>query len=84
MCSTAEGPVRALVFVMNRDNPGYIKNLPQEEVVAIVRRAAGRYGPCTEYVVQTEQALRAAGIHDRRLAQIADAIRAEQHALPEG
>ena len=69
-CSTEAGQVRALVFVMNRDNPAYIRALPEPELLAIVRRASGRYGPCTEYVVQTAQA-RAAGIHDSRLDAIA-------------
>ena len=54
-CSTEAGQVRALVFVMNRDNPAYIRALPEPELLAIVRRASGRYGPCTEYVVQTAQ-----------------------------
>ncbi|CAP41193.1 conserved hypothetical protein [Bordetella petrii] len=70
-CATDEGLVRALVFVMNRDNPAYIRALPDAELLAIVRRASGRYGRCTEYVVQTAQALRAAGIRDARLDRIA-------------
>ena len=44
-CSTEAGQVRALVFVMNRDNPAYIRALPEPELLAIVRRASGRYGP---------------------------------------
>ena len=47
-----------------------------------MRRASGRYGPCTEYVVQTAQ-LRAAGIHDSRLDAIARRLEADSHALPE-
>ena len=81
-CSTEAGQVRALVFVMNRDNPAYIRALPEPELLAIVRRASGRYGPCTEYVVQTAQALRAAGIHDSRLDAIARRLEADSHALP--
>lgn len=83
-CSTEAGPVRALVFIMNRDNPAYIRALPEAELLAIVRRAAGRYGPCTDYVVQTAQALRAAGIHDARLDAIARRLEQDSHALPEG
>ncbi|WP_094810744.1 gamma-glutamylcyclotransferase [Bordetella genomosp. 12] len=70
-CQTENGPVQALVFIMNRANPAYIRALPEEEVLAIVRRAAGRYGPCTDYVVETARALRAAGIHDARLEGLA-------------
>lgn len=70
-CTTDQGTVRALVFIMNRDNPAYIRTLPEPELLAIIRRATGSRGPCTEYVVQTAQALQAAGIHDARLAHIA-------------
>lgn len=82
-CDTAQGPVRALVFVMNRDNPAYIRALPEPELLAIVRRASGRYGRCTEYVVQTAQALRAAGIRDARLERIASLLEADPDTLPE-
>ncbi len=83
-CATDAGPVRALVFIMNRDNPAYIRALPDAELLAIVRRAAGRYGPCTDYVVQTAQALRAAGIHDARLDAIARRLELDGRPLPEG
>lgn len=83
-CTTQEGPVRALVFVINRASPGYIRSLPEAELLAIVRRASGRYGPCTEYVLQTAEALRAAGIRDARLAQIAHLLSEQRHDLPEG
>ncbi|OZI46881.1 gamma-glutamylcyclotransferase [Bordetella genomosp. 5] len=82
-CATEHGNVRALVFVMNRANPAYISALPEGELLAIVRRAAGRYGPCTEYVVQTAQALRSAGIHDARLDAIARELERDAQVLPE-
>lgn len=80
-CATEHGPVNALVFIMNRANPAYIRALPEPELLAIVRRASGRYGPCTEYVVQTAQALRQAGIRDARLEQIARKLEADVHPL---
>lgn len=80
-CATEHGPVNALVFIMNRANPAYIRALPEPELLAIVRRASGRYGPCTEYVVQTAQALRQAGIRDARLEQIARQLEADVHPL---
>lgn len=79
-CATEHGPVNALVFIMNRANPAYIRALPEPELLAIVRRAR-RYGPCTEYVVQTAQALRQAGIRDARLEQIARQLEADVHPL---
>ncbi|SUV78133.1 gamma-glutamylcyclotransferase [Bordetella pertussis] len=80
-CATEHGPVNALVFIMNRANPAYIRALLEPELLAIVRRASGRYGPCTEYVVQTAQALRQAGIRDARLEQIARQLEADVHPL---
>jgi cation transport protein ChaC len=81
-CSTEAGPVSALAFVMNRGAPSYISALPREELLAIVRRASGKYGACTEYVVETEAALRQAGIRDRQLESIARALLGEPPGLP--
>ena len=80
---TQSGAVRALVFTMNRENPAYIRALPDEELIAVIRRASGRYGPCTDYVLQTAQALRAAGIRDQRLDAISLRIEADSRVLPE-
>ena len=68
---------------MNRENPAYIRALPDEELIAVIRRASGRYGPCTDYVLQTAQALRAAGIRDQRLDAISLRIEADSRVLPE-
>lgn len=82
-CTTDQEPVRALVFVMNRDNHAYIPSLPDDEILAIVQRANGRYGPCVDYVTQTAEALEAAGIHDSRLSRIAARLNAQRGSLPE-
>ena len=82
-CTTEQGTVRALVFIMNRDNPAYIRALPEAELLAIIRRASGSRGPCTEYVIQTAEALRAAGIHDARLDQIAQRLEERADPLPD-
>lgn len=66
-CATPEGTVQALAFVMDRSKPAYVSGLTHEQLIAIVRDAHGSYGPCTEYVLETAQALRQAGIHDRKL-----------------
>jgi len=82
-CATDDGPVRALVFVMNRASPAYIAALPDEDVLAIVRRASGKYGPCTEYVTQTAYALKDAGIHDFKLQRLARLLEQAADPLPE-
>ncbi|WP_407932650.1 gamma-glutamylcyclotransferase [Castellaniella denitrificans] len=74
-CHTTSGAVTGLVFTMDRRDEGYVKGLSTEEIVAIVRQGRGRYGHCTEYVLQTADALDAAGITDRRLRAIARALR---------
>lgn len=73
-CDTREGPVSALAFVIDRSNPGYVRGLQEHETVAIVKRASGIYGPCVDYVVQTHQALSAAGIEDKKLARLAQRL----------
>jgi len=70
-CDTDAGRVSALAFVMNRAGPAYAGALPEDDILAIVRRASGSYGPCTEYVTATAAALRQAGIRDNRLEAIA-------------
>jgi glutathione-specific gamma-glutamylcyclotransferase len=74
-CETVTGPISALAFVIDRRNPGYVKAMPDHQAIEVIRRASGKYGPCTDYVVQTHEALSAAGIHDRRLAGLAARLR---------
>lgn len=73
-CATDQGPVNALAFVIDRQNPGYVRGLLEHQTVEIVRRATGRYGPCVDYVVQTHEALSAAGIRDKKLARLAQRL----------
>lgn len=74
-CHTAVGPVSGLVFTMDRRDEGYVTGLSTEQIVAIVRQGHGRYGPCTEYVLQTADTLEAVGITDHRLRAIARSLR---------
>ncbi len=79
-CRTPAGGVQALVFVMDRSKPAYARGLTPQQQARIVRDAHGKYGPCTEYVMQTVQALRAAGIRDQRLESVARELQAEPDA----
>lgn len=81
-CSTETGTVPALVFTMNRASPSYIPELPETELLAVIRRASGQYGACMDYVTQTAQALMAAGIRDRRLNHIVSRLNEERLLLP--
>lgn len=64
---TPSGRISALAFVMNRHTDAYVRDLPQEQLLEIVRSAHGSYGPCSEYVLETARALRGSGIQDARL-----------------
>ena len=64
---TADGPVRAMAFVVNRQCPRYAGKLALEEVAEVVARAAGHWGSCAEYLHNTVAHLAERGIHDRNL-----------------
>ncbi len=82
-CLTEEGRVRALVFVINRNDSAYVRALPEAQLLTVIRQARGRYGSCTEYVVRTAHALHAAGIRDARLEALAHRLQMDQSALNE-
>lgn len=69
-CRTPEGPIRALVFTMNRKIEAYIPHLPPDRLVTVINQAYGRSGACREYVLETASALQQHNIHDRRLQAI--------------
>lgn len=71
-CPAGAGPVpvRSLVFLLNRGCGDYAGALAEERLLAAVRGARGQSGPCLDYVVETERALRTYGIHDGRLADL--------------
>src|SRR3546814_161045 len=78
-CRTAHGEVQGLVFTMDRSLDSYAPDLPIEQLVSIIRQGHGRYGACTEYVLQTAHALEQAGIVDRKLHTIVQALGIEPH-----
>jgi len=73
-CQTPQGKVEALVFVMDRSKPAYACGLSAVQQAQIVCGASGKYGACSEYVVKTVQALRAAQIRDPNLEAVAQAL----------
>lgn len=64
---TADGPLRALGFVMNRTSPYYAGRLPPEEVARTLARACGHWGTGAEYLLNTVTQLDARGIRDAGL-----------------
>lgn len=74
-CRTENGNITALAFTMNRTTSGYVRDLPEEQLLHIVRTAHGSYGPCIDYVLETADALQRHGIVDKRLFAIARQLR---------
>jgi cation transport protein ChaC len=68
---TGAGAVRAIAFVVNRTKPGYTGRLTDERIVAIASRAAGHYGSCADYLIQTASSLETQGVPDSRLSRLA-------------
>ncbi|MNT64191.1 ChaC-like protein [compost metagenome] len=69
-CHTEAAPVQGLVFLLNRACQEYAADLSDDRLLASVRNAVGQSGPCLDYVVETERALRAHGIDDWRLGDL--------------
>lgn len=74
-CRTEHGAVSALTFIMKRDTDAYVRDLPREHLLEIVRNAHGSYGPCIDYVLETADALTKHGIADKRLSDLARSLR---------
>lgn len=64
---TAEEPVTALAFVINRACPRYAGRLPDAEAARAIAAASGALGSNAEYLLSTVEHLDALGIPDRRL-----------------
>lgn len=67
-------PVRALSFVINRRCRQYAGKLPRDEVVEILARASGRLGSAADYLFQTVDCLRANGVSDLPLFELAERV----------
>jgi cation transport protein ChaC len=67
-------PVRALSFVINRRCYHYAGKLPTDQVVEILSRASGRLGSGAEYLFQTVDCLRANGVRDTSLFELAQRV----------
>lgn len=73
---TAEGPVRALAFTINRAHPRYAGKLAEARVIEALATAAGPLGRCADYLFNTHDHLRQLAIHDPQLARLCAEVRA--------
>ena len=75
---TAEGPVTAVGFVMNRDHDRYCGALDEDELAGIIDEAAGVLGPCSDYLFNTVDHLEELGIPDSGLTRLRDKVLARR------
>jgi cation transport protein ChaC len=84
---TAEGPLRALAFTVDRKGAAYAGGLPEDHVVDTLSTAVGHWGSCAEYLLNTVENLDRHGIRDgllwRLQARVAQRI-ASRRAEPAG
>lgn len=69
-CDTAQGPVPALAFTLARRSPAHTGPIGDEQMLAILRQACGRYGTTLEYLLETGRSLRHHGIADREIERL--------------
>ena len=78
-CRTPLGTVPALAFTLDRRSPSHTGPVDDEQMLAILRTACGRYGTTLSYLVETAHSLRACGIRDRDVERLVGLAR--RHAL---
>lgn len=69
-CRTPLGAVLALAFTLSRRSEACLGQLPDPEVLHILRHAHGRYGSTLDYLAQTAAALRDKGVKDREIDRL--------------
>lgn len=67
---TADGPVEALTFIVNRRHRQYAGLLSREQIAALVALGCGGRGRCRDYLLNTLAQLTALGVADRSLASL--------------
>lgn len=73
-CSTPDGTVKALAFVMNHQNTSYVKSMPDDLLVKTIKTAVGTYGSTLDYVLETYRSLKEHNINDRRLKNVVELV----------
>ncbi|KAB7610467.1 gamma-glutamylcyclotransferase [Amylibacter sp. SFDW26] len=68
--------VKAVSYVINRDNVQYCGGMPLEEQAQIIARAVGGRGPNTEYLYNTCDCLNGLGLDDADLAFLESRVKA--------
>lgn len=69
-CRTARGTVAALGFTLSRRSPNYVPSMSDDEMVAVLRHATGKFGTTLQYLVETAHCLAARGVRDREIERL--------------
>lgn len=67
---SAEGPVRALTFVINLRGERYAGRLPDEDTARYIATACGSTGACADYLRRTVRSLEKLELRDRHLHRL--------------
>lgn len=78
-CQTAQGPVSALAFTLDRQHPAHLGSLDDPAMLQVLRHARGRYGSTLDYLLRTAESLDSLGIRDREIRRLVALAR--QHGL---
>lgn len=73
--TTDEGDVHAIAFTINREHERYAEKMSEEKAADVIARAAGRIGPCRDYLLNTVEHLDQLGIHDRAMKRLAERVK---------
>lgn len=73
--TTEEGDVYAIAFTINREHERYAEKMSDEKAAEVIARAAGRIGPCRDYLLNTVEHLDQLGIHDRAMKRLAERVK---------
>ena len=74
--------VEALLYLANREHPGYLGKLPVKEAASLVRQGVGVRGRCIDYVANTVSRLDALGLRESHLHELLEAARSGTAGVP--
>ncbi len=77
---TADGPVRALTFAMDRSSGAYVSGLTPHQVADVLASASGQGGSMADYLYRTVSHLDQMGLSDRYLWQLQELVAARIEA----
>lgn len=68
--ATADGPVPAITFTINRRHERYVGRMDDGEAARVIAAASGRIGRCAEYLENTVERLHELKIRDRYMERL--------------